>query len=264
MTNQTFKTLDLSIHGKIALITLTRDKSLNAMNQSFFNDIHQVLHNLVERTDLKALIITGRGNGFSVGADLKELPIERVGGELDLGKSLRENFEPMVLGFKKLPFPTIAAVNGYAAGAGMGLMLACDFTIAAKDAQFVQAFINIALVPDAGCTYFLPRLIGRARSTELMMLGENVSAQDALNMGMIYKVVNDEDLMNEAQALAQKLSRKPTSTLVLIRDLLDKSQENTLINQLSAEAEAQKLAGKDDNFEEGVKAFAEKREPKFK
>ncbi|MDG1996130.1 MAG: enoyl-CoA hydratase-related protein [Emcibacteraceae bacterium] len=264
MTNQNFETLDLSIQGSLALITLTRDKSLNAMNQSFFNDIHHVLDILIDRSDLKALIITGRGNGFSVGADLKELPIESVGGELDLGKSLRENFEPMVLGFKKLPFPTIAAVNGYAAGAGMGLMLGCDFTICASKAQLVQAFINIALIPDAGSTYFLPRLIGRAKSTELMMLGENVSAQDALKMGMIYKVVDDENLMREAHILAEKLSRKPTSALILIRDLLDKSQENTLINQLSAEADAQKQAGKHGNFEEGVKAFAEKREPNFK
>ncbi|MDG1708714.1 MAG: enoyl-CoA hydratase-related protein [Emcibacteraceae bacterium] len=264
MTNQTYKTLELSIQGNIAQITLTRNKSLNAMNQAFFDDIHHVLKSLSLRTDLKAMIITGHGNGFSVGADLKELPIERNNGELDLGKSLRENFEPMVLGFKDLPFPTIAAVNGYAAGAGMGLMLACDFTIAAKSANFVQAFINIALVPDAGSTYFMPSLIGRAKSTELMMLGENISAQDAFNMGMIYKVVDDEELMSEAHALAKKLSNKPTSALVLIRDLLDKSQENSLIDQLSAEADAQKEAGKQDNFLEGVKAFNEKREPNFK
>lgn len=264
MSELTLETMELKLSENIAMITLTRENALNAMNQTFFDEFKGVLNRIKELTHIKALIITGSGKGFSVGADLKDLPMDSIGGELDLGKSLRENFEPMVLGLKKLPFPTIAAVNGYSAGAGMGLMLGCDFTVAAKSAQFVQAFINIALVPDAGSSFFLPRLIGRARSTEMMMLGDAVSAEDALNMGLIYKVVEDDALLDEALALAKKLALKPTSALIQIRALLDRSFENSIEEQLNAEADAQAIAGKNENFLEGVKAFTEKRAPKFK
>ncbi|MBT5073126.1 MAG: 2-(1,2-epoxy-1,2-dihydrophenyl)acetyl-CoA isomerase [Kordiimonadaceae bacterium] len=257
-------TMELDYNGNIAILTLSREKALNAMNQDYFDNFKAVLNKLSAKSDLKALIITGRGNGFSVGADLKNLPIEKIDSDLDLGKSLRENFEPMVMGLKALPFPTIAAVNGYAAGAGMGLMLACDFTIAAKSAQFFQAFINIALVPDAGSSYFLPRIIGRARSTEMMMLGEAISADDALNMGLIYGISEEGTLMEDALRLAGKLATKPTSALIQIRALLDSSFENSLTDQLEAEAAAQQIAGKNENFKEGVTAFNEKRQPKFK
>lgn len=261
MTNITLSTMELSIETNIAVLTLTRENALNAMNQVFFDDVKTTLNRIKKNIDVKALIIIGRGNGFSVGADLKEFTSDE---KIDLGARLRKNFEPMVLELKKLPFPTIAAVNGYAAGAGMGLMLGCDFTIAARSAQFVQAFINIALVPDAGSSYFLPRLVGRARATEMMMLGENISADDAYNMGLIYKVVDDKNLLDEAIVLAKKLCEKPTKTLIQIRDLLDASHDNTFVDQLEAEANAQTVAGKCDNFIEGVSAFKEKRKPNFK
>ena len=263
MSDHILKTMELSVQEKIATLTFTREKALNAMNQDFFNDFNDILETLSSNDNIKALIITGKGNGFTVGADLKNLPINT---ELDLGKSLRENFLPMVMGIKKLNIPTIAAVNGYAAGAGMGLMLACDFTIAARNANFVQAFINIALVPDAGSSYFLPRLIGRARATEMMMLGENITAEDAYKIGLIYKVTEDDQLMEQSLKLANKLALKPSSALIQIRELLDASHENTLSEQLEAEAEAQaqQIAGKNENFLEGVAAFNEKRTPKFK
>ncbi|MBT5186011.1 MAG: 2-(1,2-epoxy-1,2-dihydrophenyl)acetyl-CoA isomerase [Kordiimonadaceae bacterium] len=261
MSDHILKTMKLSVTGNIATLTLTREKALNAMNQDFFNDFNSMLKTLSANNDVKALIITGKGNGFTVGADLKNLPINE---ELDLGKSLRENFLPMVMGIKKLNVPTIAAVNGYAAGAGMGLMLACDFTIAARNANFVQAFINIALVPDAGSSYFLPQLIGRARATEMMMLGENITAEEAYKIGLIYKVTTEDQLMEQSLKLANKLAQKPSSALIQIRELLDASHENTLSEQLEAEAKAQQIAGKNENFIEGVAAFNEKREPKFK
>ena len=210
---------------------------------------------------IRALIITGIGGGFSVGADLKSFSFDNTS---DLGQALRDNFEPMVLGIKSLPFPTIAAVNGYCVGAGMGLMLACDFTVAAYCANFSQGFVNIALVPDAGSTYFLPRLIGRARASEMMMLGEKITADDAYKIGLIYKVVDDDALMDSAHALAGKLAAGPTSAIVQVRKLLDTSQENTLLQQLDAEADEQQIAGKSENFLEGVTAFLQKRKPDFK
>lgn len=264
MPNLILDTMELDYSGSIAILTLTREKALNAMNQDYFDNIKVVLEKISTNSDIKALIITGRGGGFSVGADLKNLPIEQLDDDLDLGKSLRENFVPMVMGLKALPFPTIAAVNGYAAGAGMGLMLACDFTIAARSAQFVQAFINIALVPDAGSSFFLPRIIGRARSAQMMMLGEAISADEALDMGLIYSISEDDALKEDALKLAEKLAKKPTSALVQIRSLLDSTFENSLAGQLEAEASAQQIAGKHENFKEGVTAFNEKREPKFK
>lgn len=261
VNNLKLETMEFSKENSIALLKMTRETSLNAMNVSFFNNFKTVLDHLSNSNDgIRALIITGSGKGFCVGADLKDLPI---GQDHDLGKSLRENFEPLIIGIKKLPFPTIAAVNGYAAGAGMGLMLACDFTIATKTAEFIQAFINIGLVPDAGSTYFLPRLVGRAKAVEMMMLGESFSADNAYSMGLIYKVCDDEKLMDEAYTLANNLAQKPTSTLIQIRELLDQSFDNSFLKQLEAEAIAQEIAGKTDNFTEGVKAFIEKRKAKF-
>lgn len=261
MAITTLETMTLECTENIAVLTLTREQSLNAMNKAFCDDFVSLMEEVRKINDIRALIITGKGDGFSVGADLKSLPIDQ---DRDLSKALRENFEPIIRALKNAPFPTIAAVNGYAAGAGMGLMLSCDFTIAAKSAQFIQAFINIGLVPDMGCTYFLPRLVGRARAAAMMMLGQTVTADEALNMGLIYKVCNDENLMTDAQKLATKLSMLPTATLIEIRNLLDQSMENGFEEQFNAEAEAQKQAGLSENFEEGIRAFNEKRAPKFK
>lgn len=262
MTWLSLETMELKRIDKIAILTLTREDNLNAMSPTFFDNIKQVITELSANDHgIRALIITGNGGGFSVGADLKSFSFE---GDFDLGQALRDNFEPMVLDIKALPFPTIAAVNGYCVGAGMGLMLACDLTIAARCATFAQGFVGIALIPDAGSTYFLPRLIGRARATEMMMLGENVTASDAFDIGMINKVVDDHDLMTEAMTLATKLAAGPTSAIVQIRKLLDASQESTLIDQLGLEADEQKIAGQSSNFREGVSAFLQKRDPNFK
>ncbi len=261
MALKTLETMKLEYSGPIAVLTLTRENALNAMNKAFCDDFQTLLRDASHNSEIRALIITGIGDGFSVGADLKSLPIDP---ERDLSKALRENFEPIIMALKKTPFPTIAAVNGYSAGAGMGLMLACDFTIAAKSAQFIQAFINIGLIPDMGCTYFLPRLVGRARAAAMMMLGVPVCAEDALKMGLIYKVSDDGCLMSDAKKLAMKLSALPTEALIEIRHLLDQSMDNNFEDQLTAEAKAQKRAGQTENFEEGIRAFNEKRLPKFK
>ena len=261
MGTTNLETMTLEITGNLAVITLTRESSLNAMNKAFCDDFVTLVRAASDNGNIRAIIITGTGNGFSVGADLKSLPIEQ---DRDLSKALRENFEPMIRALKNAPFPTIAAVNGYSAGAGMGLMLACDFTIAARSAQFIQAFINIGLIPDMGCTFFLPRLVGRARAAAMMMLGETVSAEEALKMGLIYKLSDDDNLLDDAHKLAGKLIQLPTSALVEIRKLLDQSMENTFEEQFQAEAEAQKQAGLSENFEEGVRAFNEKRPPNFK
>ena len=255
-------TMTLEYEESIAIVTLSRPDAMNAMNARFFTDFQNILTEVSQADNpARALLITAEGKGFCAGADLKDQT-----GEMppNLGQGLRRDFNPLIKGLKTLPIPTIVAVNGAAAGAGMSLVCACDLAIAGRKAYFLQAFVNIALVPDAGSTYFLPRLVGRARATSLMMLGERLPADQALEYGLISKVVEPEDLLAEGKALARKLAALPTATLVSIRGLLDSSEQNTLSQQLEIEADAQQLAGRTENFMEGVMAFLQKRPAIFK
>ncbi len=258
---KSYPTMTLEQRDAIAVLTLSRPDAMNAMNAQFFDDFQNALK-LVAGPDspARALLITAEGKGFCAGADLKD-----QSGEMppDLGDKLRQSYNPLIESLKQLPLPTIVAVNGAAAGAGMSLVCACDIAIAAKQAYFLQAFVNIALIPDAGSTYFLPRLIGRARAAALMMLGDRLPAEQALNYGIIAQVVEQDELMAEALRLAEKLAAMPTPALLSIRRLLDQSEVNNLPEQLEAEAEAQQAAGRSADFMEGVMAFLQKRPPKF-
>lgn len=254
--------MTLAFDEAVAILTFSRPDAMNAMNGQFFVDFQSVLSDLSrEESPARALLITAEGKGFCAGADLKE-----QGGQMppDLGKTLRDSYNPLILGLKKLSIPTVVAINGVAAGAGMSLICACDIAIAAREAFFVQAFINIALIPDAGSTYFLPRLAGRARAAELMMLGERLSAEQALDYGIISRVVDQTDLMEAGGALARKLAALPTQALLSIRGLLDASEQNSLPQQLEAEAVAQQKSGHSQDFIEGVMAFLQKRPADFK
>lgn len=256
------QTMNLTYEDTVAIVTLSRPDAMNAMNGAFFEDFREILTELrSEDNPARALLITAEGKGFCAGADLKD-----QAGDMppDLAKLLRKNYNPLILGLKDLPIPTIVAINGATAGAGMSLICACDIAIAGKDAYFLQAFVNIGLIPDAGSTYFLPRMIGRARAASMMMLGEKLSAEQAADFGIISKVVDQDDLMTEAMTLAVKLSKMPTQALYSIRKLLDSSEENTLEQQLEIEAVAQQAAGHSPDFMEGVMAFLQKRSPVFK
>lgn len=248
--------------GNVAVVTFTRPDAMNAMNQTFFDNFEKILQE-ISRPDsgIRALLMTGEGRGFCAGADLKE-----QAGELppDLGDTLRRNYNPLIRGLKALPIPTVVAVNGVTAGAGMSLVAACDIAIAAKSSLFLQAFVNIALVPDAGSTFFLPRLVGRARATKMMMLGEKLSATDALDIGLISEVTEDDCLLEHALKIATKFANGPTKALVKIRHLLDQSDDNSLAEQMEAEAIAQQEAGHSADFAEGVGAFIAKRPAVFK
>ncbi|PCI32769.1 MAG: 2-(1,2-epoxy-1,2-dihydrophenyl)acetyl-CoA isomerase [Alphaproteobacteria bacterium] len=255
------QTMKLIYDDTVAIVTLSRPDAMNAMNGAFFEDFQDILSELrAEANPVRALLITAEGKGFCAGADLKD-----QAGDMppDLAILLRKNYNPLIMGLKNLPIPTIVAINGATAGAGMSLVCACDIAIAAKQAYFLQAFVNIGLIPDAGSTYFLPRMIGRARAVSMMMLGEKLSAEEAVDFGIISKVVDQDDLMTEAMTLAQKLSKMPTKALVSIRKLLDSSEENTLEQQLETEAVAQQTAGHSPDFMEGVMAFLQKRPPVF-
>lgn len=243
----------------ILTLTLNRPEVLNGLTDEVLDAITDGCSEAASNDELRAVIITGAGRGFCSGQDLRTDLGERG---IDVGGHLRDHYVPMIMAIRRLEKPVIAAVNGVAAGAGMSLALAADFRIAAESARFVQAFVRIGLVPDSGSTYFLPRLIGVAKSLELAMLGETVDADHALQLGLVHRVVPDEELPSAARAFAVRLTHGPRS-LGLIKRLLTASLDSDLASQLEAEELAQLEATTTDDFREGVTAFLEKRPASF-
>src|SRR5688572_13603287 len=221
--------------AEVATITMARPQTLNALNGATVDELRAAVEE-VGSSGARCLLITGEGRGFSSGADLAS------GGGLpdDAGAALEKHFNPLVESLFALPIPVVAAVNGPAAGAGCSLALAADIVVAARSAYFLQAFVNIGLIPDAGATWLLPRLVGRARALEMMMLGERIPAERALEWGLISRVVEDENLQSVATAYAETLARGPTVALGLIRRLARESQSLALTDALSAERSAQR------------------------
>ena len=244
----------------VATLTLNRPDKLNAFNDQLHRDIADALTRVENEAAIRALVITGAGRGFCSGADLAQ----GLGGPgRSTGDALDQYYHPRLRRLRQLPKPVIAAVNGPAAGAGMSLALACDIVLAAQSAVFIQAFTRIGLVPDAGSTYFLPRLIGTARAKALTMLAEPLTARQAEEWGLIHKAVPDAQLMDEAMALARKLARGPTVALGLTKAAIDRSLGNDLDAQLALERDSQKEASRSPDFREGVAAFLEKRPAQF-
>ena len=242
----------------VATITLNRPDSLNALSGAMLGELRTAVESL-PGSGARCLLLTGEGRGFSSGADLAG------GGDLpeDVGDALERYYNPLLEALFDLPIPFVAAVNGPAAGAGCSLALAADIVIAARSAYFLQAFVNIGLIPDAGATWLLPRLAGRARAMEMMMLGERIPAEQALEWGMIARVVEDEVLAEEAMVLAARLAQGPTVALGLIRQLARNSGSLPLAEALGAERVAQRTAGETDDFKSAVVAFLQKRQPRF-
>ena len=254
--------LDLS-EGVLTL-TLNRPERLNA----FVPALHEALAAAFLRAErdaaIRAVLVTGAGRGFCAGQDLQERKFVPGEGPRDLGAGLDRYYNPLIRRIRALEKPVVAAVNGVAAGAGMSLALACDIVIAARSASFIQAFSRIGLVPDAGSTWFLPRLAGSARALGLALTGEALPAEQAAAWGLIWKCVADDALMTEARALAQRLAQGPTKGLGLIKRALNRSAHNDLDTQLDLERDTQREAGRSADYREGVSAFLEKRPPRFK
>jgi 2-(1,2-epoxy-1,2-dihydrophenyl)acetyl-CoA isomerase len=242
----------------VATLTIARPDRLNALSSQTVDELRAAVEE-TGRSGARCLLLTGEGRGFSSGADLAG------GGGLpeDAGAALEKHFNPLVEALFALEIPVVAAVNGPAAGAGCSLALAADIVVAARSAYFLQAFVNIGLIPDAGATWLLPRLAGRARAIEMMMLGERIPAEQALDWGMISRVVEDEDLAQESVALATRLAQGPTVALGLIRRLAREAQDRPLGEALAAERVAQRAAGETQDFKAAVMAFLQKRQPRF-
>jgi 2-(1,2-epoxy-1,2-dihydrophenyl)acetyl-CoA isomerase len=244
--------------ANVGTIRLNQPDSLNALTSQMLDEVREAVTALPGE-GARCLLLTGAGRGFSSGANLA------AGGGLpdDVGLALEQHFNPLMEAIAAAPVPVVAAVNGPAAGAGASLALMADIVIAARSAYFLQAFVNIGLVPDAGATWLLPRLAGRARAMEMMMLGERISAQQAADWGMISRMVEDADLAEEAVLLATNLARGPTRALGLIRGLARNAEQSSLSDALAAERIAQREAGQTEDFKQAVFAFLQKRQPRF-
>ncbi len=243
----------------VATITLARPDKLNALNPVLLDELLAALDE-VRSSGARCLLITGEGRGFSSGADLS------ASGSIpdDLGAEIERRYNPLIKALFDLPIPIVAAVNGAAAGAGCSLALAADIVVAARSAYFVIAFVNIGLIPDAGASWMLPRLIGRARALELMMLGAPIYAEEAQEWGLIARMVEDETLASEALALATRLAQGPTKALGLIRKLARDADTLPLADALQAERDAQREAGRTEDFRGAVMSFLHKQPPAFR
>jgi len=244
----------------IAKITLNRPQALNAFTAEMNRELQEVLKEADGDQTIRCLLLTGAGRAFCAGQDLKGRTPGKKG---SLGESLRKNYNPIILRLRRTEKPVIAAVNGVAAGAGCNLALACDLRIAAEEAKFIQAFVRVGLSPDSGGSYILPRLVGFSKAMELLLLGEPVDAREALRIGLVCRVVPANELGGTALELAARLARGPRS-IGLIKRALNRAMLSDLESQLEYEAYVQEIAGRSADYDEGVRAFLEKRQPVFK
>jgi 2-(1,2-epoxy-1,2-dihydrophenyl)acetyl-CoA isomerase len=261
-----YETIQLSIDDGVSEITLNRPDRLNAWTDQLGTELRSAILEDSADESVRAVLITGAGRGFSSGADVKEM-LERgsSGGQVpDVGTLLRERYHPIIKGIRELPKPVIAAVNGPAVGIGCSLALACDLIWAAESAIFGLAFVNIGLAPDGGSTLLVPIAVGKARSLEMALLGDPVSAQEALDWGLINRAVPDGKLMDEARGLARRMAAGPTRSYASSKRMLNNSLMPNIDEQLDLEAEVQSEMAKSADFVEGISAFVEKREPRFK
>ncbi|MBW1619449.1 enoyl-CoA hydratase-related protein [Empedobacter falsenii] len=247
--------------GGIATITLNRPSVFNSFNQEMIKSLQHHLDVAAQDVSVRAVVLTGTGKAFCAGQDLGEVLEEK---EIDFNKIVQENYNPLVLKIRNMNKPVVAAVNGVAAGAGANLALACDIVVAKESTNFIQAFSKIGLIPDCGGTYFLPRLIGLQKATALMMLADKVSAAQAKEIGMIYEFFADDIFDAEVAKIADKLANLPTKGLAYTKKLLNQTFNNSIEEQLIQEGLFQAKSGNTSDYQEGVDAFIEKRNPVFK
>ncbi|RJT18087.1 2-(1,2-epoxy-1,2-dihydrophenyl)acetyl-CoA isomerase PaaG [Buttiauxella izardii] len=252
------------VQNGVMTLTLNRPERLNSFNDEMHRQLAQVLTQAERDDTIRCLLITGAGRAFCAGQDLNDRNVDPSGEAPDLGASVENFYNPLVKRLAALPKPVIAAVNGVAAGAGAMLALGCDIVIAARSVNFIMSFSKLGLVPDCGGTWTLPRLAGRARAMGLALMGDKLSAEQAHQWGMIWQVVDDEALTDTARQLATHFASQPTFGLGLVKKALLASETNTLDQQLELERDYQRLAGRSEDYREGVSAFLAKRTPAFK
>lgn len=256
-----YETIILEISQGIATLTLNRPEVFNAFNEQQSYDVIDALKKIEKDKSVRVVILTGEGKAFCSGQDLKSIAGNK---NRSLSESLYKRYNPMIRAMRNLPLPIICKLNGVAAGAGCSMALASDMIIASENASLIEVFINVGLVLDSGSSYFLPRLVGSARAFELSTMGSKVTATQALEWGMINRVVKHEDLDSETSKIAEYYSKAPTKAIALMKKMLNKSFHSDLDSMLEYEAYCQEIAGKSSDYQEGVSAFNEKRKPEFK
>lgn len=254
-----YETIIYEKQNGVAAITLNRPQALNAFTPQMNSELQDALKDADQDKTIRCFLLTGSGRAFCAGQDLKSRTREQRG---SLGASLREKYNPIILRLRRTEKIVLAAVNGVAAGAGCNLALACDLRIASEEAQFIQAFVRVGLAPDSGGSFILPRLVGLSKAMELLLLGEPVDAKEALRIGLVAKVVPASEFSGAARKMAEKLASGPRS-IGLIKRAMNRAFLSELEAQLEYEAYLQEIAGRSADFDEGVRAFLEKRPPVF-
>ncbi|MCH1626298.1 enoyl-CoA hydratase-related protein [Ferdinandcohnia quinoae] len=254
-----FETIKYEVKNKIAWITLNRPERLNAFTEQLNREVKFAIKQSSKDETVRTLVITGQGRAFCSGEDLAG-----VTDDMDLGDVLRQRYNPMLKELDHCEKPIVAAVNGVAAGAGMSLSLACDFRIASDHASFVQSFVHVGLIPDAGNLYYLTKMVGHAKALELAVFGDKITAQEAFDLGLVTKIIPATEWSEGVEAFASKLANMPTKAIGLIKRNLKASWDVTFEEFLEKDAEGQRLAGLTNDHKEGIQAFMEKRKPVFK
>jgi 2-(1,2-epoxy-1,2-dihydrophenyl)acetyl-CoA isomerase len=252
----------VEMRGGYRIVTLNRPQRLNAFTDTMHADLRGAIADAEADTSCRALLLTGAGRAFCAGQDLNDR-LARPGALGVQTNTLEQHYNPLIRTLRALPFPVVAAVNGVAAGAGANIALACDIVLAGRSARFIQAFAKIGLIPDAGGTWVLPRLVGMARARGLALLAEPLSAEQAESWGLIWKCVDDAALMTEAEGICAMFAAGPSTGLALIKQALNASLSNDLDAQLDLERDLQRAASGTHDYAEGVRAFVEKRAPQF-
>ncbi len=258
-----YNNIEFDITDGLATLTLNRPESLNSFTTEMHEEVRDALTQVENDPSVRCLLLTGNGRGFCAGQDLNDRAVKPGDEKRDLSESVEANYNPLIKRLANLPMPVICAVNGVAAGAGANLALACDMVFAAKSAKFIQVFCKIGLIPDSGGTFNLPRNVGAARAMGLALTGEAITGEQAEQWGMIWKAVDDEELMAVAMKQARHFTTQPTLGLSLIKRAIRASFDNDLDAQLQLESASQREAGFSDDYQEGVAAFLEKRKPTF-
>ena len=256
-----YEFLKKSLKNSVLTLTLNRPDKLNSFIEPMAEELQEALEDVKINRDARCVLITGNGKAFSAGQDLPE--VVDKGDDYELGDTVRKSYNPIIKGIRHLEKPVVCAVNGTAAGAGANIALACDITLASEEAVFVQSFSKIGLIPDSGGTFLLPRLVGLQRANAMYLLDEKIPASKAEEIGLIYKSVPADNLMEEANKISQKLASMPTKGFGLYKRAINRSLSNNLDEHLELEADLQTKAGFTHDYQEGVQAFLEKRKPEF-
>lgn len=255
-----FNTLKLEMANNIATISLNRPDRYNAFNEELSYELQDALKKVSRDRDVRVVVLTGEGKAFCSGQDLKDIQ----GKKRKLSESLYKRYNPIIKAIREMEKPVICRLNGVGAGAGCSLALACDMVIASEKASLIEVFVNVGLVPDSGSSWFLPRLVGYSKAFELAAMGSKVTAQEALQLGLVNRVVPEDELDDAVSKVTTYFANAPTKAIGMMKKMLNKAYRHSLEEQLQYEAWCQEIAGDSADYQEGVEAFVNKRKPEFK